>query len=61
MTELLNVMLSGCNAEKLENYTPCKRRRMMDKITPLPKFENTSRRLKRAHDQAKRIQILSSL
>ena len=61
MTDLLNLMLSGINSEESENLIPCKRRRMTDKIIALPKFDNTSRRLKRAHEQANRIQILSSL
>ena len=61
MTDLLNLMLSGINAEKSETLNLYKRRQMMDKITFLPKFENTSWRLKRAHEQARRIQILSSL
>ena len=61
MTDLLNLMLSGINSEKSETLNFYKRKQMIDKITSLPKFENNSWRLRRAHEQARRIQILSSL
>ena len=61
MTDLLNMFLGESSSTTVENATPYKRRRMMDKITPLPKFKNTLRRLKRAHEQAKRLEILALL
>ena len=53
MTSLLDIMMNDTDSKVLN-----RRKNFGDKVPELPKFENTSRKVQKAHELARRRKVL---